>query len=100
MTSDDEVSPGERTAAAMHGTAAELEVAEAILHRSAERSPNTDTAARLHALGDQVTAQAHDIDRRADRLTTKPHQRRQPEPAAGFDEPRRDTAANGKRSRP
>lgn len=52
----------------MHDTADKLEVAEAILHRSAERSPDTGTTARLHALGDQVTAQAHDIGRRADRL--------------------------------
>ena len=35
----------------MNGTAQQLEEAEAILHRSAEKSPNTDTTARLHALG-------------------------------------------------
>ncbi|MEV8510669.1 hypothetical protein AB0368_38380 [Actinoplanes sp. NPDC051475] len=75
MTSDEETSRAERTASAMHRTAEQLEVAEAILHRSAEDSPNTGTAARLHALGDQVTAQAHDIDRRANRL---PAERDQP----------------------
>ncbi|MEU8660706.1 hypothetical protein [Actinoplanes philippinensis] len=52
----------------MHHTAEQLEVAEAILHRSAAQTPNPDTADRLDALGDQVTAQAHDIDRRADQL--------------------------------
>ena len=71
MTSDEETSPAERTAATMHDTAERLEIAEAILHRSADECPNTDTAARLHALGDQVTAQARDIDRRADRLTAE-----------------------------
>jgi hypothetical protein len=53
----------------MHGTADRLEVAEAILHRSAEESPNDAVTTRLHALGDQVTAQARDIARRAERLT-------------------------------
>jgi hypothetical protein len=56
----------------MHHTAAQLEVAEAILHRSAAQTPSPDTADRLDALGDQVTAQAHDIDRRADRLAGPP----------------------------
>jgi hypothetical protein len=69
VTLDDQDERGRRTAAAMHDTAEQLEVAEAILHRSAEESPNEAVTARLHALGDQVTAQAHDIDRRADRLT-------------------------------
>jgi hypothetical protein len=59
-----------RTVAAMYDTAERLEVAEAILHQSAEASPNEETTARLHALGDEVTAQARNIDRRADRLTT------------------------------
>ena len=53
----------------MHSTAEQLEVAEAILHRSAEESPDPSTTTRLHALGDEVTAQAHSIDRRADLLT-------------------------------
>ena len=52
----------------MHDTAEQLEVAEAILHRSAEESPNPATTTRLHALGDEVTAQAQGIDRRADLL--------------------------------
>jgi hypothetical protein len=68
---DEQTTAGERTSAAMNDTADELEVAEAILHDSAERSPNTGTTARLHALGDQVTAQAHDIARRADQLTAE-----------------------------
>lgn len=50
----------------MRGTAEQLEVAEAILHRSAEESPDPGTTTRLHALGDEVTAQARSIDRRAD----------------------------------
>ncbi|PRX12595.1 hypothetical protein CLV67_12718 [Actinoplanes italicus] len=68
----------------MHHTAAQLEVAEAILHRSAAQTPNPDTADRLDSLGEQVTAQAHDIDRRADRLAgppgpdPAPHQRSLP----------------------
>lgn len=69
MTSHEGMSSRERTAAAMHDTAEQLEVAEAILHRSAEDSPDPSATARLHALGDQVTAQAHAIDRRADGLT-------------------------------
>jgi hypothetical protein len=56
----------------MHDTAEQLEVAEAILHRSADEAPNPATGARLHGLGDQVTAQAKDIDRRADRLAERP----------------------------
>jgi hypothetical protein len=40
------------------------------LHRSADTSPNEETTARLDALGDEVTAQADDIDRRADRPVT------------------------------
>ena len=47
----------------------QLEVAEAILHCSAEESPDRSTTTRLHALGDEVTAQAHAIDRRANLLT-------------------------------
>jgi hypothetical protein len=49
-------------------------VIRSILHRSAARTPNPDAADRLDALGDQVTAQAHDIDRRADRLGGPPGQ--------------------------
>ena len=69
MTSEDEMPNQRRTAAAMHDTAEQLEVAEANLHRSAEESPNPTTTTRLHALGDEVTAQARAIDRRADLLT-------------------------------
>ena len=48
------------------------EEAEAMLHSSADRSPNAETTARLHSLGDDVTAGARDIDRRADGLTNGP----------------------------
>lgn len=57
------------TAASMRRTAAALECTEAVLHRSAEASPDQPTTDRLHRLGDAVTAQAKDIERRADRLT-------------------------------
>lgn len=83
VTTDEETTAARRTAAAMHDTADKLEVAEAILHRSAERSPDTGTTARLHALGDQVTAQAHDIGRRADRLTDETRPAPHAEPADG-----------------
>jgi hypothetical protein len=74
VTSEQETTRPERTAAAMHDTAEQLEEAEAALHRSAERSPNEETTARLHALGDDVTSRAREIDRRADRLTKRPEQ--------------------------
>ena len=57
-----------RTADLMRDNADELERAEAILHRSAEASPREQTTRRLHQLGDAVTAQAHAIVERADRL--------------------------------
>jgi hypothetical protein len=60
------------TVQTMHETAEELEGAEAVLHRSAEASPNETTAERLHVLGDAVTAQAKAIDRRADQLSRSP----------------------------
>ena len=66
------------TAAAMHDTAAALERSEAILHDSAEKSPDERTRRRLHRLGDEVTRQATDIDRRAD-LLTPPGSRAVPE---------------------
>ena len=54
------------TAETMHDTAEELERSEAQLHESAERSPEPETARRLHRLGDAVTRTAMDIDKRAD----------------------------------
>jgi hypothetical protein len=81
VPTDEETTAAERTTAAMHATADELEVAEAILHHSAERSPDVDTTIRLHTLGDQVTAQAHDIARRADQVTDEPHQAERPDSA-------------------
>ncbi|MEV1286096.1 hypothetical protein [Micromonospora sp. NPDC049679] len=68
MTTNDDMSSQERTVGAMHDTAQQLEVAEAILHHGADASPNAETKARLHGLGDEVTLQARSIDRRADRL--------------------------------
>jgi hypothetical protein len=56
------------TAAAMHQTAEARERSEAILHESAEASPDEETRQRLHRLGDEVTRQAVDIDKRADFL--------------------------------
>jgi hypothetical protein len=56
------------TAAAMHETAEQLERSEAILHDSAEKSPDEETRRRLHRLGDEVTRQAMNIDERADSL--------------------------------
>jgi hypothetical protein len=53
----------------MHETADALERSEAILHDSAEKSPDEQTRRRLHRLGDEVTRQATDIDHRADLLT-------------------------------
>ena len=56
------------TASAMHETAEALERSEAILHDSAEKSPDEETRRRLHRLGDEVTRQAMDIEKRADLL--------------------------------
>jgi hypothetical protein len=50
----------------MRDTAEALERSEAILHDSAERSPDAATTARLHRLGDEVTRQAKKIQHRAD----------------------------------
>jgi ABC-type transporter Mla subunit MlaD len=52
----------------MRDTAEALERSEAALHESAERSPDEQTRRRLHALGDAVTREAKDIDRRADAI--------------------------------
>ena len=52
----------------MHDTAEGLERSEAILHAAADRSPDAATARRLDALGDEVTRQAKNIDKRAGRL--------------------------------
>jgi hypothetical protein len=49
----------------MHDTAEALERSEAILHDSAEKSPNEQTKQRLHDLGDEVTDQAKNIEQRA-----------------------------------
>jgi hypothetical protein len=54
------------TAETMRETAEALERSEAILHDSAEKSPDAETTQRLHALGDEVTRQAKEIARRAD----------------------------------
>jgi sensor domain CHASE-containing protein len=52
----------------MHETADALKRSEAILHDSAERSPDDATKRRLHRLGDEVTSQAQDIDHRANAI--------------------------------
>jgi hypothetical protein len=71
------------TAATMRDTAQKLEQSEAILHDSAERSPDPATARRLHRLGDEVTRRAKDIDRRADSLPAPPHEPDQAQTAPG-----------------
>jgi hypothetical protein len=68
VTTSEEIEERGRTAAAMHSTAQQLEDAEATLHRSARRSPDTATGERLDELGDAVTAEARRIDHRADRI--------------------------------
>jgi hypothetical protein len=56
------------TAAAMRNTVDQLKRAAAILRRSAEAAPSTDTKTRLHRLADQVTDTANDIAQRTDTL--------------------------------
>ena len=71
MTTGEQADSRERTAAVMHSTAEQLEVTEAALHQSAEASPEEESRQRLHALGDQVTAEAKAIEERAARLTAE-----------------------------
>ena len=52
----------------MHDTAEQLHISAGTLYRSAQASLNETTTDRLHALGDHVTEQADDIERRADAL--------------------------------
>jgi ABC-type transporter Mla subunit MlaD len=66
VTSDDR--DRQSTADTMHDTADALERSEAILHDSAERIPDEETTRRLDNLGDKVTRQAKDIDKRADSI--------------------------------
>ncbi|HEX8343791.1 MAG TPA: hypothetical protein VF657_03455 [Actinoplanes sp.] len=56
------------TARILRDNADTLEDAEAVLHRSADASPRDETTRRLHQLGDAVTAEAHTIQDRAERL--------------------------------
>jgi hypothetical protein len=56
------------TARILRDNAEKLEDAEAVLHRSANASPQADTTRRLHQLGDAVTAEARTIQHRAERL--------------------------------
>jgi hypothetical protein len=72
VTTGEQADRKDRTAAAMHSTAEQLEVAEAGLHRSADAAPDEETGRRLHALGDQVTGSARAIEERAARLSTEP----------------------------
>jgi hypothetical protein len=66
-----EATNARRTANTMHDTAEALERAEATLHRSADEAADAATAQRLDRLGDAVTAEAKDIDRRADELSPR-----------------------------
>jgi hypothetical protein len=59
---------GQPTADTMRDTADSLERSEASLHDSAERSPEPETARRLHALGDAVTREAKAIEKRAEAI--------------------------------
>ena len=68
MGVEDQPSRRERAVTSMHDTAEQLHVSAGTLYRSSQESPNEMTTDRLHALGDDVTDQAHDIDRRADAL--------------------------------
>ena len=67
MTTDSAPRP-RGTLATMLDTAVALEATEAVLHRTAEASPDPAAAERLHELGDRVTAKAKDIARRAGEL--------------------------------
>jgi len=71
MTSDSRAASRD-TLAAMLDTAVALEATEAALHRTADESPDPETAARLDRLGDAITAQAKDIARRAGNLPPNP----------------------------
>jgi hypothetical protein len=71
VTTGERADSKERAAAVMRSAAEQLEVTEAALHQSAEASPEEETRLRLHALGDQVTAEAKAIDERASRLSTE-----------------------------
>ena len=53
----------------MWSTVEQLRLAAQILATSATAAPSPDTASRLRALADAVSAQADDIQPRADRLT-------------------------------
>jgi ElaB/YqjD/DUF883 family membrane-anchored ribosome-binding protein len=68
MTDTERTQVFRSTTSAMRDTAEQLEEAEAKLHRSAEASPVAATRQRLHQLGDEVTAEAHGIEDRADDL--------------------------------
>ena len=68
MDSEDQSSRREQTVTSMHDTAEQLHISAGTLYRSSQASPNETTTDRLHALGDDVTEQADDIDRRADAL--------------------------------
>jgi hypothetical protein len=63
------------TGQAMRDTAEALERSEALLHDSAERSPDDATSLRLDRLADEVTRQAKRIDRRADAVAASDPQR-------------------------
>jgi hypothetical protein len=80
MSPEEQISHLDRTVAAMYDTAEQLQVSAGTLHGSAQASPNETSTARLNALGDEVTAQADDIDRRADRLVDEAPRGERPQP--------------------
>ena len=54
----------------MHDTAEQLYVSAGTLYHSSNASPDETASERLRSLGDDVTAEACDINRRADQLGT------------------------------
>ena len=58
-----------RTIAVMWSTIEQLKLTAQVLSIGATASPSPETATRLHALAAAVSAQADDIQQRADRLT-------------------------------
>jgi ElaB/YqjD/DUF883 family membrane-anchored ribosome-binding protein len=68
MTAEKVETSSSDTVSVMRQTAASLEAAEQVLHRSAEASPSDAVRDRLHRIGDGVSAEAQGIARRADDL--------------------------------
>ena len=62
------MSEQERTVRSMHDTAEQLHVSAGTLYHSSQASTDETASDRLQSLGDDVTAEACDINRRADQL--------------------------------